>query len=104
MPERDTLVLLEHGEGGCVPDQDPWEPIAGRLVAIVNESGEPQDITNITNHCLKTKNGKTKKKIKDLKDGKRWVGYAGAKGTNGLYTYEDGESEAAPRNGHIDPS
>ena len=99
-----TLILDPSGDGGCEPDQNPWTPPAGAQVTIDNQSGYDQDILNITNHCLKTKSGKTKKNIKDLEKGKKWKGKAGAKNVSGDYFFNDGLPEVGTRSGRIDPS
>lgn len=99
-----TLILQPSVVGhGCKPDQEPWQPNEGETVFIINESGSTQELLDIKNKCLKTLNGKKKTSIK-LKDGKSWKGKAGDKRNIGTYVYDDGESAAGPRNGHIDPS
>lgn len=105
-----TLTLLQPDagcEGGCQPDQDPWEPNGFKNVRIINDSGSTQEIWGISNDCLiKRGNGKPKKSVK-LKQGKSWLGKAGRHGVNGEYRYNDGcpdEVNLGVRAGQIDPS
>jgi hypothetical protein len=102
----DTLTFTWKDETGITPDQNPWKPIAGASVTIVNNSGQTLDISDIRNSCLKTKNGKNKKALElgTEENKNKWKGKAGKKGSSGKYTYDDGKPEAGPRSGTIDPS
>ena len=97
----DTLILQPHGNDGCNPDQEPWEPGSGHAVEIHNESGADQTLSDISPGCLTEVGGGTVTSISIAKDGK-WVGRAGS--TRGYYTYNDGEPERGLRRGTIDPS
>ena len=102
----DTLTFTWKDATGITPDQDPWKPVAGAIVTIVNNSGRSLDISSISNSCLKTKSGKNKKTLELGTEEKKnkWKGKAGKKGSSGEYTYDDGKPEAGPRSGTIDPS
>lgn len=99
------LILTAQGEGGCKPNEEPWNPDNGKPVKIINNSQSSQTLWNISNGCL-VERGHGPVTTITIADGNggEWHGRAGGRGNNGTYLYEDGESEAAPRNGHIDPS
>lgn len=94
--EKNTLTLCPSGDGGCVPDKDPWICDPGR-VQIINNTEVTQELTNVTNGVLAPAPQKT---VSVPTTG--WIGAAGS--NKGTYIYDDGLPVAGPRTGTIDPS
>lgn len=98
MPDNQILVLNPSGVGGCVPDQEPWEPVGGSSVEIRNDSGSDQTLTNISQGLL----APAPHREIQISTGETWSGQVG--NIRGTYTYEDGLEDMVPRTGTIDPS